>query len=128
MDIFLLLGALILLFEGGRALIDPIATVAAPHNIEVGSPAALNFLRAGSGGITVTAGALMALALWVPKLKFTALVVVCCLMGGLVLGRAVSMIMDGWPGRRLVGALLVELTALSLACYFALCVTAEKFI
>ena len=101
MSIYLGLTGVIFVVIGLRALFSPQAAVAEPFSIIVDSVDAKNFIRAGTGSVTLCFGVLFLTAIFYERFQFTALVSSTLIMGGLIIGRIVSLSYDGKPGRLL---------------------------
>ena len=81
-----------------RALLRPVETVAIPNSLGADDVNAKNYIRAGSGGVTIACAAVMIAGAFVQLLAYAALVLSITIMGGLVFGRVVSWRLDGKPG------------------------------
>jgi hypothetical protein len=95
---YLFITGLLFFIVGLRALVKPVAAVATPFELSVGGTDGMNYLRSGTGGVTIACGLLMIAACWVMRLEFPALVLAVTVLGGLLFGRIVSAIVDGSPG------------------------------
>jgi hypothetical protein len=95
---YLFVTGLLFVIVGLRALIKPIAAVATPFELSVGGTDGMNYLRSGTGGVTIACGAVMIAACFVISLEFAALVLAVTVLGGLLFGRIVSGLIDGSPG------------------------------
>ena len=95
---FLGINGVAFLIVGLRGLFTPIAAVAEPFGIEAKGVDAKNYLRSGTGGVSTAGGMVLLLAMWTPKLQLPAVVMVVTMLGGLLAGRAYSLVVDGAPG------------------------------
>jgi len=120
MDVYLIVNGLLFLLVGLRALFDPLGAVAVPYSLQADHVDARNYLRAGAGGMTVTAGAVMLAAPFVAPLGLPALLLAVVILGGLVAGRLVSLVLDGVPGPTPLLAGLVELVGCGFGVYWLL--------
>lgn len=98
MNSYLIVTGGVFLVVGLRALLKPVEAVAVPFELNPQGVDAMNYLRSGTGGVTIACGALMIAAVFVPALEFTAVVLAVTVLGGLLFGRAYSLIADGSPG------------------------------
>lgn len=82
----------------------------------------------GTGAGMVLSGTTALLAIFVPRLKMAAFIVLSVLFGGIVLGRAVSWVVDGVPDASLCVVLTLEATfaLANLACLAAILVNEQK--
>ena len=83
---------------GLRALVQPEANVAIPNGLQILDVDGRNYLRSGTGGVTIAGSLLFFAAIAYPKLAFPAVVMAVVVLGGLVFGRLYSLIVDGSPG------------------------------
>lgn len=96
---YLIVTGIIFLLVGLRALLKPIEAVAIPFDLQAEGVDAKHYLRSGAGGVTIACGAVMVAAGgFLPSLELAALVVSVTVLGGLLFGRAVSVMLDGSPG------------------------------
>ena len=98
MTFYLMITGVLFLLVGLRALLNPIDAIAVPFGIEAEPVDARNYLRASAGGVTIAAGGVMVASHWFPALEFAAVLMAVTMLGGLLFGRAVSLVMDGKPG------------------------------
>jgi hypothetical protein len=95
---YLVVTGILFLIVGLRALLKPIEAVAVPFELQGESTDAKHYLRSGAGGVTIGCGAVMLAGVFIPALELAALVVPVTVLGGLLFGRAVSLVLDGSPG------------------------------
>ena len=93
----LVVGALAFLMVGIGHLVVPLAMVA-PMNIHLGGVNAFNEIRANYGGMHSVMGIFFLYGALVTKWREAALVTLAIFTTGLVLGRLVSIAIDGVPG------------------------------
>lgn len=104
---FLLLCGLAFLLIGAHTFADPLAAMA-PVELNVGTVSALNELRANYGGLQIGMGLLLLAGLWRTALTGPALLAQALLVGGLAVGRLVSLALDGQPNDLVLGLLALE--------------------
>lgn len=113
-QICLAVAALAFLMVGIGHLVAPLKMVE-PVNIQLRGINAFNEIRANYGGMHSLMGIFFLLGAFVPKLRETALITLAIFTSGLVLGRVVSIAIDGVPGTfiwlMLVGELIGAVTA-----------------
>ena len=113
-QICLVVAALAFLIVGIGHLVAPL-TMVAPMNIHLGGVNAFNEIRANYGGMHSLMGILFLSGALVTKLRDAALVTLAIFTSGLVLGRMVSIAIDGVPGAfiwlLLGGELIIAVTA-----------------
>ena len=102
-----LTGALFVIF-GLMGLVQPIPMLAG-FGYEVSGPHALIESRAMYGGVFITAGLLMLVALFREALAAPALWFAVVYLGGLVAGRLVSVAVDGAPAGYFWGFIALEI-------------------
>lgn len=108
--------ALLFVVIGAAHLVDPAGTIA-PTGIEVAAVASFNEVRANYGGMHLMLGLyFLAGALSAPQ-RAPALLVLALFCIGLVLGRSVSMALDGYPGHLMTAFLLLEAAGAALAMW-----------
>jgi hypothetical protein len=95
---YLIVMGILFLLVGLRALLKPIEAVATPYELLGESTDAKHYLRSGAGGVTLACGAVMLAGGFMPSLEFAALVLPVTVLGGLLFGRAYSLVVDGSPG------------------------------
>jgi hypothetical protein len=93
---FLAVVGVIFLGVGGFNLFFPVAGIAA-FEIQIATASALNEVRANYGGMHFAMGLLFVSGALVGRLRVPALLVAALFTGGLVLGRSLSLALDGWP-------------------------------
>lgn len=115
---FLLVSALGFLLIGINTFRDPLAALAGVE-LAVNTVSALNELRANYGGLQIGMSLLLLTGLLQPAMTRPALLAQTLLVGGLAIGRVVSIALDGPPNATVQGLLVLEsVTALlSLALY-----------
>ena len=118
MRIFLFITGAIFLIVGLRALVDPVHAVAEYFGFVVQGVDGLNQLRASAGGVTVLCGAYMIASCFREKWTYAALAVTALVLGGLVLGRIVSLAIDGLPDAKIYTSFALELFGLVQAIYW----------
>ncbi|PWR22575.1 DUF4345 family protein [Zavarzinia aquatilis] len=99
MEGYLLVTGALFILIGLRALIGPIGAVVRPFGLEADTPDALHYIRSGSGGVAIGCGIAMIVGGVLPAYALAGLVVGIAVLGGLVVGRLFSLIVDGRPGR-----------------------------
>lgn len=92
------INGMIFLIVGLRGLLKPLETIAEPFGLQVTDVDGKNYLRSGTGGVSIAGGILLLLAIWTPALHLAAVVLVVTMLGGLVTGRIYSCVVDGLPG------------------------------
>ena len=115
---FLLVSALGFLLIGINTFRDPLAALAGVE-LAVNTVSALNELRANYGGLQIGMALFLLAGLFQPAMTRPALLAQTLLVGGLAIGRLVSIGLDGAPNATVQGLLVLEsVTALlSLALY-----------
>ena len=115
---FLLVSALGFLLIGINTFRDPLAALAGVE-LAVNTVSALNELRANYGGLQIGMSLFLLTGLLQPAMTRPALLAQTLLVGGLAIGRVVSIALDGPPNATVQGLLVLEsVTALlSLALY-----------
>lgn len=98
MGVYLVITGALFLLVGLRALFKPVEAVAVPFALNPEGVDAMQYLRSGTGGVTIACGAVMLTGVFVTSLAFPALLLAVTVLGGLLFGRAVSLLMDGMPG------------------------------
>jgi hypothetical protein len=99
MTAYLIVTGGLFLIVGLRALFKPVDAVAVPFSLNPEGVDAMNYLRSGTGGVTIASGAVMlAGALLLPSLAFAGLMIAVTVLGGLLFGRVFSLFADGRPG------------------------------
>ena len=113
---FLLLSGIGFMLIGINTFRDPVAAMA---GVELGvqSLNALNEVRANYGGMQIGIGILLFSAGWFSWLSRPALLALSLITGGLVVGRFVSIILDGMPNTTVQALLILEF-ATTIAALF----------
>lgn len=101
------IAGLVFVGVGAAHLIDPQGAIA-PMGLQLTEINSYNEIRANYGGMHLMLGLLFLTALWRKSLRTDALLVLALFTNGLVLGRAVSIIVDGNPGLFIWGFLVLE--------------------
>ncbi len=106
-QIFLLLSGIGFMLIGINTFRDPIAAMA---GVELGvqSINALNEVRANYGGMQMGIGILLFSAALLQWLSRSALLALSLITGGLVVGRLVSIMLDGMPNTTVQALLILE--------------------
>ena len=107
-QIFLVLSGIGFMLIGVNTFRDPVAAMA---GVELGvqSINALNEVRANYGGMQIGIGILLFSAGLLSWLSRPALLALSLITGGLVVGRIVSMVLDGMPNTTVQALLILEL-------------------
>ena len=87
------------------------------YGVDIQSPSEANIFRSGSGGLFVALAILFCLGAFNPRYTRTSLVTLFTFMSGLVVGRVVSIVADGWPHALLTAVLVVEASYAGAAAY-----------
>lgn len=106
----LALSGIAMLYVGWTGLTAP-ASLMDPLGIPLAGPSAHNEIRAAYGGMHVGIGLFLLATALRPALHGVGLWANLCIMGGLVAGRAASLVVDGAPGGFVFGLLSVEALA-----------------
>lgn len=114
--ILLLLSGLIFIAVGGVNIASPQSGVA-PLGLELVTIDSLNEIRANYGGMHLLLGLFMLAAALKDNLRKPGLLVLAVFTGGLVLGRLVSLVMDGMPGNMMLGFLVIEAIGCVMATF-----------
>lgn len=115
-QIFLLLSGIGFMLIGINTFRDPIAAMA---GVELGvqSINALNEVRANYGGMQIGIGILLFSAALLQWLSRSALLALSLITGGLVVGRLVSIMLDGMPNTTVQALLILEFVTTVAAIY-----------
>lgn len=105
--LFLAVVAFIFLGLGSYNLFFPAAGMAG-FEIQIATLSALNEIRANYGGMHFAMGLFFASGACVAALRVSALLVVALFTGGLVMGRALSLYLDGLPNTVVLSLLALE--------------------
>lgn len=115
---FLLLCGLSFLLIGINTFHDPLAAMA-PVELNINTVSALNELRANYGGLQIGMGLFLLVGLCCKNYVRPALLAEALIVGGLAVGRLVSIALDGQPNAFVQGLIVLEsvIALLSLALY-----------
>ena len=97
MTAFLFITGLIFSAVGLYGLLDPAAAVAG-IGLQLETVGSINQMRASAGAIPLLAGLFMCASVFRLHWQLPALWLVNIILGGLILGRLISMLVDGMPG------------------------------
>ena len=107
--VVLSLSALLLTFVGVSRLFNPVQTYWKNSGIKLENDASLlNEMRAVSA-VMLLGGIIIALGTFVGKMSFTSHVVACLIFIGFLMGRLVSLKMDGKPSKQISQGIVFEL-------------------
>ncbi|WP_158226894.1 DUF4345 domain-containing protein [Amycolatopsis vastitatis] len=87
------------------------------YGVDIQSPSEANIFRSGSGALYVALAILFLLGAFNTRYTRTSLVTLFTFMSGLVVGRLVSIVADGWPHVVLIVVLVVEASFAGAAAY-----------
>lgn len=113
-QLFLGIVATVFLGLGTINLFFPVAGMAA-FEVQISSVSALNEIRANYGGMHFTLGLLFLSGALVRALRVSTLLVVALFTAGLVLGRLVSLVLDGIPNLFVLGLFALEAVGCAVA-------------
>ena len=115
---FLVLCGAAFVLIGANTFVDPLAAMT-PVELNVDTVSARNELRANYGGLQLGMGLLLLAGFREPRITASALLAQALLVGGLAVGRATSIALDGLPNTFVLGLLAVEATTaiVSLALF-----------
>lgn len=111
---FLALCALAFALIGVNTFLDPLAAMA-PVELAVDTVSARNELRANYGGLQLGLALFLLAGVLRPHWQRPALLAQALLVGGLVLGRAASIALDGLPNGFVQGLLVLEVVTAGLS-------------
>ncbi|MDX1497567.1 MAG: DUF4345 domain-containing protein [Salinisphaeraceae bacterium] len=94
--LFLFFTGLVFIGVGIFGVMSPEALLA-PVALKIENLSSMNQMRASAGGVPLLTGLFMCYAAFRKSLKIPALWLVTILLGGLTLGRIISMVVDGMP-------------------------------
>ncbi|MDI1302622.1 MAG: DUF4345 domain-containing protein [bacterium] len=117
--LFLLLCGVAFALIGLNTFLNPLGAMA-PVGLNINTVSALNELRATYGGMQVGIGLLLLSGFHVPALTRPALLAQLLIVGGLALGRVVSITIDGMPDTFVQGLLVLESIVAVLSLLFFL--------
>jgi hypothetical protein len=106
----LAMAALVFAWVGVNGLFAP-AAITGPVELLAASASAHNEIRANYGGMHLAMSALFAVGAFTARFRWSATVVLTLFSGGLVAGRLLSVVLDGWPNAFVVQLLITEATA-----------------
>lgn len=117
--VFLILCGISFLFIGANTFFDPLAAMA-PVELNINTVSALNELRANYGGLQIGIGVFLLAGVWCQSMTRSALLAQALIVGGLAVGRLVSVALDGQPNSFVQGLLVLEgvIALLSLALFY----------
>lgn len=113
-QVFLGIVATVFLGLGTINLFFPVAGMAA-FEVQISSVSALNEIRANYGGMHFALGLLFLSGALVRALRVSTLLVVALFTAGLVLGRLVSLVLDGIPNLFVLGLFALEALGCAVA-------------
>jgi hypothetical protein len=104
------LSRMLLICTGFLVLVGGLVTLIEPRMLEplglrLDTPLAVNEIRARYGGVQTFVGVFLIVGAFAVRVRDAALMLLATLAFGLVIGRAVGIALDGWPGP-LVGVFL----------------------
>lgn len=109
---YLFVTGLIFALVGFYTLVDPVAALTATLGVHLEGINSYNQMRGTAGGVTAAIGAFLIYSASQPKLRLSALRMVCVVLGGLELGRIASIVIDGAPGKLIWIYMAVEVFGL----------------
>lgn len=112
----LAISALLFIAIGIAHLLDPAGAIA-PTGIEISSVSGHNEVRANYGGMILLLGLYFLAGALRPPLRAQTLLVLALFCTGLVLGRSVSLVVDGDPGLMMNSFLALEVVGAALAMW-----------
>ncbi len=112
--VLLSVSGLLFIMIGVASLLDPAGAIA-PTGIEIHTIAGHNEVRANYGGMILVLGLYFLAGALRPPLRSQTLLVLALFCTGLVLGRSVSLVVDGNPGLMMNSFLALEVLAAALA-------------
>jgi hypothetical protein len=104
------MAALVFVWVGVNGLFAP-AAITGPVELTAASASAHNEIRANYGGMHLAIGALFVLGTVWGAFRWAATMVLTLFTGGLVVGRLLSMVVDGMPNAFVMQLLATEATA-----------------
>ena len=107
--VILSLSALLLVFVGASRLFNPIATFEKNSGIKLPQDVDLLNETRGVSGAFLIGGIVVALGIFLPQFTFTSFVVGSMLFVGFMIGRMMSMSVDGKPNPKLKQGLIFEI-------------------
>lgn len=113
-QLFLGIVATVFLGLGTINLFFPVAGMAA-FDVQISSVSALNEIRANYGGMHFALGLLFLSGALVRALRVSTLLVVALFTAGLLLGRLVSLVLDGIPNLFVLGLFALEALGCAVA-------------
>jgi len=117
--VILSLSALLLVFVGASRLSNPINTYLKNSGIKLENDSSLLNEMRGVSSVMLFAGITIALGTFIAKLSFTSHFVAILIFIGFVIGRLISLKMDGKPSKQITQGIIFELV-LGVANIFCL--------
>ena len=118
MYIYLFITGLIFTGVGLYALIDPVSALAVPVGLHMEGVSSFNQLRASGGAVPLLVGLFMLGSVRREAWAIPALWAVALILGGLILGRAFSILIDGLPGSTNLTMMALEAFGFIQAAYW----------
>lgn len=109
---YLFVTGLIFALVGIYTLVDPVAALTVTLGLHLDGVNSYSQMRGTGGGVTAAIGAFLIYSASQPRLRLSALWAVCVVLGGLELGRIVSLALDGLPGKLIWIYMAVEVFGL----------------
>lgn len=113
---YLLLTGLVFALIGLMGLYDPVGTVA-PMGLTLADQSSRAEMRAVYGGMNLLIGLYLMGGFRNHAQQASALMLAALIMGGLALGRAISIVVDGMPSSLILGFMAIEVVGAALALY-----------
>ncbi len=128
-NVVLALSGLALFYVCTKRLVDPSAAVFLQAYLETGNT--LNSEMAseirGIGAEMLLAGIVAFLGVFMPRFKLTAFVVLSVLFVGVILGRSVSLVVDGMPDESLLRPATIEMILAALNVFCLTCILIKEW-
>jgi hypothetical protein len=115
---YLFVTGLIFALVGIYTMVDPVAALTATLGVHLDGVNSYNQMRGTAGGVTAAIGAFLIYSASQPRLRLAALWMASVVLGGLELGRIVSIVVDGAPGRLIWIYMGVEIFGLLQALFW----------
>lgn len=106
--VILSLSALLLLIVGTMRLLSPINTYLNSSGIKLENDADLLNEMRGVSAVMLCGGIIILLGIFIPALTFTSFVVASLIFLGFLLGRVISMVVDGKPNKQIIQGIFFE--------------------